>query len=240
MIYFIIGAMIGSFMLCLTYEEKSLMRNSHCDYCKHFLHWFDLIPIISFILLRGRCRYCGVQLSHKYFISEVLSGLALVLIHFYPVLDITLLSTIALILIPLAIYDTEHLMIPNDILFLLLLLLMIIRINYLFNERTFDSSTIFYKFLIVLLLHLFFFLTKSIGYGDIKLFTILLIFLPLSFFIALFFMTYVIGGMASIIFLSYKTALKRMPLVPFIASAFFVVLILYEEIKKLYFGGFVQ
>ncbi|WP_414042819.1 prepilin peptidase [Macrococcus animalis] len=239
MIYFMLGAIVGSFMLCLTFESSSLLRKSHCDYCKHILSWRDLIPILSFIFMGGRCRYCNTKLSSKYLISEVTTGAAIFLISFNQVLDITVLSAIAVILIPLAIYDTQYLMIPNFMLILLLQILSTIYFIDSFNNIAFDFTIIFNKIMIFILLHLFFFLTKSIGYGDIKLLSILLLFLPIPFFIALFFVTYLIGGIACIIFLSYKTALKRMPLVPFITSAYFVVIVLYDEINKIYFGGFI-
>ncbi|WP_233680459.1 prepilin peptidase [Macrococcoides caseolyticum] len=157
-----------------------------------------------------------------------------------PILDCSILILIAIFIIPIAIYDLETLMIQNKLLILLMMLLIILTtIEMDVTHGHFDYSMISYKILIFILLHLFYFLTQSIGYGDIKLFSILLIFLPIPFFIALFFVTYLIGGLACIIFLSYKTELKKIPLVPIIASAYFVVIILYEPIKKLYFGGFV-
>ncbi|WP_414055111.1 prepilin peptidase [Macrococcus equi] len=238
-IWFIIGSIIGSFMMCLTYEEQSLLRKSRCDACCQNLKWYDLIPVISFLQTRGYCRYCQQKISIKYLLCECLTGAALILISYNQVLDIALLCTIAIIIIPLAIYDTEHMLIPNLMLFILFTVLFINTLFLSFNQSQHINFTIiFYKVLIVLLLHLFFFLTHSIGYGDIKLFSILLIFLPIPFFISLFFVTYLIGGSACIVFLSYKTNIKRMPLVPFITAAFFVVLILYDAIKKLYFGGF--
>ncbi|MGK0575925.1 prepilin peptidase [Macrococcus capreoli] len=244
MLLFITGAFIGSFMLCLTYEEWSLLRKSQCESCHHQLNIIDLIPVLSFFIRRGRCHYCGVKLSSKYIISEISTGCALMLIYFNPALDNTLLYTITIILIPLAIYDTERMKIPNFMLLILMLILLIINIHDYYNEMIFfnltiNMMTILYKLLMIILLHFFFFLTNSIGYGDIKLFSILLIFLPIPFFIALFFITYLIGGLACIVFLSYKSNLKRIPLVPFITAAFFVVILLYDAIKKLYFGGFV-
>lgn len=237
---FIIGTFTGSFMLCLTYEEVSMLRHSQCECCNHRLRWYDLIPIFSFVMLKARCRYCKVRLSSKYLISEVLTGAAFYMIAKNNVFDFTMVCCIALILIPIAIYDTEHLKIPNFMLILLTLLLMLTLIDdFLLFKINLNTTTLIHKLIILILFHLFFFLTKSIGYGDIKLFSILLIFLPIPFFISLFFVTYLIGGLACIIFLSYKSDLKKMPLVPFITSAFFVVLMLYEAIKKLYFGGFV-
>ncbi|MCH4984096.1 A24 family peptidase [Macrococcoides goetzii] len=239
-IWFILGSCIGSFMLCLTYETDCMCRKSRCDQCHHNLAWMDLIPVYSFLLNRGRCRYCNCKLSSKYLICEILTGLALVYLSLNQQFNIDLLATIAIMLIPLSIYDTEHLKIPNIMLILLFITLMLINLKDMLIYQIYFSYEVFlFKLLIFILLHLFFFLSKCIGYGDIKLFSILLLFLPIPFFIALFFITYLIGGLSCIIFLSYKTGLKKVPLIPFITTSFFVVLLLYEQIKILYFGGFV-
>lgn len=227
-------------MLCLTYESNGLLRKSKCDHCHHPLAWMDLIPVCSFLWNCGRCSYCSCKLSSKYLICEILTGLALVHLSMNQQFDIGLLSSITIMLIPLSIYDTEHLKIPN---FMLLILFFMLMINFtedmLIYQIYFSYDVFLYKLLIFILLHLFYFLSKCIGYGDIKLFSILLLFLPIPFFISLFFITYLIGGLSCIVFLSYKTELKKVPLVPFITTSFFVVLILYEQIKILYFGGFV-
>jgi len=159
------------------------------------------------------------------------------------IIHINIALTITIFLIPLSIIDIETYTIPNQLLTLFFFCLMTgYTYPFIFHSETISEirfEHIIIKLLIILLLHIFFFLTKSIGYGDIKLFVILLIFLPIPYYIAMFFMTYLIGGFASMIFLFYKRNLKKIPLVPFIAASFFVVMYLYQDIKYIYFGGFI-
>lgn len=83
---FMFGASIGSFINVLVDrlpEEKSINGRSHCDFCKKQLRWYDLIPVLSFIVLGGKCRYCHKRLSKQYPIVEVLTGLIFIFIVIY-------------------------------------------------------------------------------------------------------------------------------------------------------------
>jgi leader peptidase (prepilin peptidase) / N-methyltransferase len=83
-IVFLLGCAVGSFLNVVvdrSNEGKSFVKGrSHCDHCRHKLHWFDLIPIVSFLLLWGKCRYCQATLSLYYPVVEIVTGLAFVLI----------------------------------------------------------------------------------------------------------------------------------------------------------------
>jgi len=78
LITFVLGTAIGSF---LNVWSRRLLRGkpptgrSRCEYCKHVLGFFDLIPLLSFAALRGRCRYCHKPLSWQYPIVELATGL---------------------------------------------------------------------------------------------------------------------------------------------------------------------
>src|SRR4051812_43059867 len=79
---FILGAAVGSFLNVLSDrlpEDRSIMGRSHCEKCKHTLAWYDLLPILSFFLLRGKCRYCHIKLSFYYPSVEIVTGLVFVL-----------------------------------------------------------------------------------------------------------------------------------------------------------------
>ena len=74
---FIFGTAIGSFLNVLIDRlprEESINGRSHCEYCKKTLSPLDLIPVLSFILLKGRCRYCHKRLSVQYPLIELLTG----------------------------------------------------------------------------------------------------------------------------------------------------------------------
>ena len=80
---FIIGACIGSFLCCqarrvylLDTEKKKLGKRSVCLHCGYKLKWYDNIPIISWLLLRGKCRKCHKKIGLMEITSEILSGLA--------------------------------------------------------------------------------------------------------------------------------------------------------------------
>lgn len=78
LLYFIIGCCIGSF-LCLTAQRIPLGHSiiyprSHCVKCCRSLSWYELIPILSIIVQRFRCRYCRCRLPFYYLLAEVLCG----------------------------------------------------------------------------------------------------------------------------------------------------------------------
>jgi leader peptidase (prepilin peptidase)/N-methyltransferase len=77
---FLIGTAIGSFLnVCaarLPYERSILWPGSHCFACFQPVRWYDNIPLLSYLLLRGRCRTCGAHFSVRYFLVELFTGLA--------------------------------------------------------------------------------------------------------------------------------------------------------------------
>ncbi len=75
---FIFGAVIGSFLNVVILrlpEDKSLGGRSHCPNCGHNLKPWELIPLVSFLILRGRCSSCGKKISPRYFVIEAVTGL---------------------------------------------------------------------------------------------------------------------------------------------------------------------
>ncbi len=82
------GLIIGSFINCLVwrlYKEESLMGRSYCPKCRHQIHWYDNIPVLSWLLLGGRCRHCRKPIAVQYPLVELIVGLlfSLVFIKFY-------------------------------------------------------------------------------------------------------------------------------------------------------------
>jgi leader peptidase (prepilin peptidase)/N-methyltransferase len=75
---FVLGAMIGSFLnVCIVRlpEERSIVRPpSHCPNCGHEIAWYDNVPVLSYVLLRGRCRACATRISPLYPTVELLTG----------------------------------------------------------------------------------------------------------------------------------------------------------------------
>ncbi|MGN0373890.1 MAG: prepilin peptidase [Butyrivibrio sp.] len=81
---FIFGTVVGSFVNVLIYrlpkKENIVVVNSHCMSCGHRLKWYDLVPLFSWMFLRGRCRYCGSKVSVQYPLVEAINGFGYVLI----------------------------------------------------------------------------------------------------------------------------------------------------------------
>jgi len=78
-ILFLLGCITGSFLNVvidrIPRRESIVKGRSHCDHCNKKLSWTDLLPVISFILLGGKCRYCGHKISLYYPLTESLTGL---------------------------------------------------------------------------------------------------------------------------------------------------------------------
>ena len=81
---FILGAVIGSFLNVCIYrlplEQSIVTPGSHCPNCKSPIKFYDNIPVISFLILRGRCRSCGTPISFQYVLVEILNGIGYLLI----------------------------------------------------------------------------------------------------------------------------------------------------------------
>ena len=81
-IIFAFGLIIGSFLnviILRTYKGKSILGRSQCPKCKRQISWYDNIPLLSFIVLGGRCRQCRQKISWQYPMVELAAGLLFVL-----------------------------------------------------------------------------------------------------------------------------------------------------------------
>lgn len=134
---FILGTAFGSFANVLVDripKNKSIGGRSHCDYCKKELKPQDLIPMISFLFLKGRCRYCSKRLSPQYFFVEFLTGFLFVATYFLTVNFLTLYAlpysiTITFIFWLIFLIDLKEGIIPTVLVWVGVLLTLA---NYLF------------------------------------------------------------------------------------------------------------
>lgn len=78
-IIFLFGIVIGSFLnVCIfriPKKEDIVKMSSHCMSCGYRLKWYDMIPVFSFLALRGKCRKCGSKLSVQYTLIEAANGI---------------------------------------------------------------------------------------------------------------------------------------------------------------------
>lgn len=236
MLFFISGTLIASFMFVVSCSEKInfrfLSRRSRCDYCLKNLSWLELIPIISFLALRGKCRNCKTKLASGCLYVEIILGVSFTLPLFFTLEAeyYTHYFLIVSFLIPLSIIDYEQLIVPNHMLVLLSICSMILFPIY--------SSYFWLKLIIIfLILKVYPYFSKFIGFGDVKLFMILFLIFPANIFLLIFLSTFIIGGLAAIIFeVILKDKNTVYPLVPFITTAFIIVMINLKELKII-FGG---
>lgn len=113
------GAALGSFINCMAWrmvhKESVWKGRSHCFSCGHTLQAMDLIPVFSYLFLRGRCRYCRERVSLRYMLTEVL--LAMVFVTLVWKYDISVLTlrylVLACILLALSLVDLDSYEIPN-------------------------------------------------------------------------------------------------------------------------------
>jgi len=116
---FIFGAVIGSFLnVCifrLPAETSIVKPSSRCPYCRHPIRYYDNIPIISYILLGGKCRDCGGKISWRYPLVELITGLLslLLFIKFGLTLKFLAFFIFTAVLIVITFIDLDHQIIPD-------------------------------------------------------------------------------------------------------------------------------
>lgn len=122
-VMFVLGTAVGSFLnVCihrLPRQENIIWPGSHCPSCGHAIPWYLNIPVISWIQLRGRCRYCQCRISSRYFIVELLTGLLFGLCWMTYGRESAALAFVYCIFMALLIaatfIDIEHFVIPDAI-----------------------------------------------------------------------------------------------------------------------------
>lgn len=112
------GAAMGSFLHCLagrTVHEESMGGRSHCAACGHTLSMRDLIPVVSFLALRGKCRYCGEKMSKGYLYAELLSAAVFVsaLLRFGISLLMLQMLLLSCVLLAISFADLMDFIIPD-------------------------------------------------------------------------------------------------------------------------------
>lgn len=118
---FFLGASLGSFLdLCawrIPSKEDFLFSRSACPQCKHVLGAGDLVPILSYLVLGGKCRYCQASIGHRCLVSELLAGLVFLALFLVYGFSSTILSygTLGGLLMVGALVDLEHFYIPNGL-----------------------------------------------------------------------------------------------------------------------------
>lgn len=115
----VLGLVMGSFLNCLawrmTHGESVLHGRSHCTSCGHVLGPRDLVPVLSWVLSRGRCRYCGEHVSWRYPATEVLTAVvyASIVVRYGFSIQTPVFIAFASVLLVLSLTDLDEFVIPN-------------------------------------------------------------------------------------------------------------------------------
>ncbi len=118
---FTFGMLVGSFLnvcICRMPKDESIISPpSHCPQCSYQIRWYENIPVVSYLFLRGKCRGCGAQISLQYPLVELLNGtLSLLLfLRFGPTPAFAVLFLFCSALVVITFIDIEHQIIPDEI-----------------------------------------------------------------------------------------------------------------------------
>jgi leader peptidase (prepilin peptidase)/N-methyltransferase len=240
-ISFIIGSSIGSFLNVVIFryggEEGALSGRSRCLHCQHKLSWYELIPIFSFVWLKGKCAYCKKSISTQYLIVELISGLGFLGLSFLGLsLPIFIWSAILFaIALSIAIYDIKYLVLPDS--FLAVFFVWLVLGNLLFWRDTIVISVLA-GFILASFFLILFLVSKGkwIGGGDIKLGALLGFWLGWPGIVVMFMITYISGALIGLTLLFLKKVKKQsqLPFAPFMLIASFIVFLWGQEILNWY------
>lgn len=231
----ILGLILGSFSSAITYRiprsESWWSRDrSKCPHCGKTLSWRDLIPLVSYIMNKGKCRYCGAKISIRYPLIELTSALACLTIFFIFGLSLETLMIIALVpfLLSLLWIDLDHKILPdqlNLIAFMLgLLFVGLTKTDIIINHAI--GMMIYPVLAWGLGLGMSKLLKKqALGFGDVKFFAVAGLWLginPLPHFLIL---SGVLGVLLGVIWRSVKKE-ALFPFGPALIAAFFIILLI--------------
>ena len=237
----IFGALIGSFLnvciLRLPEEESIITPGSHCPRCKNPIKFYDNIPLVSYVLLKGRCRYCHCPISIQYPLIEGITavGSLILFMKFGPSLSYLFYFSFVAALIAITVIDLYHQIIP-DVISLpgvgvgLLASLVLPQLTF------FDSLIGFLLgggslFLVATLYH-WVFKREGMGGGDVKLLAMIGAFLGWKAVILTILLSSLIGSITGIIIMvsKGKDFKYAIPFGPFLSLGAMIALFYQNEI----------
>lgn len=253
LIVFILGAIVGSFLNVCIYRlpkgRSIIVPGSHCPNCGARIHWYDNIPILSYIFLAGKARCCKARISFRYFIVEVLTALAFLILYisfgFTPKCLAYCVMTSGLIVATFVDFEIQE--IPDEIslggmaLGIILAAIFPSIINESSALRGFLNSFIgalaggamIYG---MGMLGEFAFKREAMGGGDVKLLAMIGSFLGWKLVILTFFIAPAFGAVVGII-LKIKEGKDIIPYGPYLSLAAIVSIFFGEKIIKLLLHG---
>ena len=228
--YFVIGLVVGSFLNVCIYRlpaGKSIVSPpSSCGRCGHRLGVFDMIPVLSYIFLRGKCRYCGMPYSPRYALVELLTGclFALCGLYYLPGIPLALVFVFVASLVVLTFVDFDHQIILDEV---LLLMLGCGAAYVFFTTGDYWDALYGMGFAGGLMLLIFVLSHGGMGAGDVKLSFVLGLWLGLKASIVCLMLSFILGGAIGVFLLA--TGIKQrkdpIPFGPFLCLGAFISLL---------------
>ncbi len=257
---FLIGAAIASFLCNVVYrllhQEKFLKNRSKCEHCQHFLEPWDLIPVLSFAWLRGRCRYCRQPIPAKYWLTEIITGVIFVISF------VTVFPSIAAdfnnpelyfkllfewwsigILLFVALYDIEAMMVIEAVVWIAILVTAIFRMLLLSWQPLGPSLAAFASMAGVAILNALFIWTivliskeQGMGKGDIGLAFLIGLIAGWPGAVASLLLAFVSGATVGLMLIALRTKTLRqvIPFAPFLAFGGITAMLFGEAIIRWY------
>ncbi len=258
-IFALLGTAVGSFLNVgidrLPAGKSLVYPPSHCDACQHRLAPKDLIPVLSYLWLRGRCRYCQTPVPRRIFWVEIGSGLlfAFTFWHYGPGIEFVIITFYCCLFVVLGVIDLEHKLILNKIIYPAAVVALIIDIllpqagildvslsqpwvlaGLIGGANGLISGAIGFAILLVPAL----ISRRGMGWGDVKMAALigLVVGFPLVF-VALF-MGIVLGGLVAVLLLLLKKKKRKeaIPFGPFLSLATIATLLWGSDILNWYLG----
>ena len=242
---FIIGSVLGSF-LNVVIDRLSTGRGivggrSYCEFCKKTLSPIDLIPILSFLFLRGKCRFCRKKIPQRLIVVEVLSGItfacltALVMSQSISFMSAIFLAIILWSFIGIFFADIQYGIIPD----LLIIISTIASSAFLFEKHASMTNHLYaglgaFMFFLVL-----FVVTKGrgMGFGDVKLSFALGFLLGFPSIIVALYVAFLTGATVSIILVIWRKLRffgSTIPFGPFLIAGAIISLFWGEKILQIF------
>lgn len=244
-IVFLVGLAVGSFLNVIIFRiddlKSVLYTRSHCPHCREVLKWYDLIPFLSFLILKGKCRYCGKGISPQYPIVEV--GVALLFLALFFIFGLSFgLAFYALlfsILTVIFVYDFKSELIPDEFVWTGLIIALLG--SWYFGG--FGLANMLIGSIIcgvVPLILVVISKEKWMGAGDIKLGFLVGAMLGYPRAMFLIFSAFVLGSIVGVIYLAAKKKKMKdsLPFAPFLIASALISLVWGSYFINWYFGYF--
>ena len=241
--YFALGAVMGSFVCCCAWrsaEGRSISGRSACEVCGHKLAARDLVPVFSYLFLRGRCRYCGAAIGSTCLWAELTCGIAFAVCGWQtaPGLELVLLFILAGVLLLITLIDWQVQIIPDGLVFVTALGGLLYGWLYLpggITDSLFGALTAF-----GIMLAIFVVSRGGMGGGDVKLSAAVGLWLGVDATLMFLLLAFMAGGIYSAVLLvsGSKTGGEAIPFGPFLCAAAFITVLYAPYLLSFYWNLF--